>query len=41
MDDWGLLKLTTEQWWDLLEDRQGIRSTLLTALLPVAISGTR
>ena len=38
LDDWGLVKLTTEQRRDLLEileDRHGARSTLATSQLPV------
>jgi DNA replication protein DnaC len=38
LDDWGLQKLTTEQRHDLLEileDRHGLRSTLVTSQLPV------
>lgn len=38
LDDWGLEKLTTEQRHDLLEileDRHGHRSTLVTSQLPV------
>jgi len=37
-DDWGLAKLTEEQRHDLLEileDRHGLRSTLLTSQIPV------
>lgn len=38
LDDWGLTKLTAEQRRDLLElldDRHGVRSTLVTSQLPV------
>ena len=38
LDDWGLVKLTAEQRRDLLEileDRHGTRSTLVTSQLPV------
>jgi DNA replication protein DnaC len=38
LDDWGLAKLNAEQRRDLLElleDRHGIRSTIVTSQLPV------
>lgn len=38
LDDWGLLKLSAEQRRDLLEileDRHGVRSTLVTSQLPL------
>ena len=38
LDDWGLSKLTAEQRRDILEvleDRHGIRSTIVTSQLPI------
>ena len=38
IDDWGLANLTEEQRWDVLEimeDRHGLRSTLIASQLPI------